>query len=321
MARLAFFGTPAFALPSLTALLEERAHHHELCLVVCQPDKPKGRGKAVQFPPVKELALAHGIDVAQPSTWRKGTPDGDEARARLAALDLDLVVVAAYGRILPRGVLAMARRGFVNVHGSLLPRWRGAAPVQRAIEAGDDVTGACLMDMVEELDAGDVYARRSVPIAPDDDGDSLSQKVADLGHDLLRAHLSALLDGSLPREPQPAEGATYAHMLRKEEGLIQWGRKALDVAHHARAMTPWPGAYTLLDGEVLKLFRPTVHSQSENLGAPGTVLGTSSGLVVATGAGAVNFAEAQLPGKRRMQVAELVRGRPLPEGTVLSSAV
>ncbi|MFZ9886268.1 MAG: methionyl-tRNA formyltransferase [Myxococcota bacterium] len=319
MARLAFFGTPAFALPSLTALLEERANGHEVCLVVCQPDRPKGRGKAVQFPPVKELALAHSIEVAQPCTWKKGTPDGDHFRAKLAALDLDLVVVAAYGRILPRGVLALARRGFVNVHGSLLPRWRGAAPVQRAIEAGDEVTGACLMDMVEELDAGDVYASAQIPIAPDDDGESLSQKVAVIGHDLLRTHLAALLEGSLSRRPQPSEGATYAHMLQKEEGLVRWTSSAQDVVNHARAMTPWPGAYTMLDGEVLKLFGPHVHASRETLAAPGTVLGTSPGLVVATGDGAVCFAEAQLPGKRRLLVEELVRGRSIPPGLVLAS--
>jgi methionyl-tRNA formyltransferase len=320
MARLAFFGTPDFAVPSLEALLAARGRGHEVALVVCQPDKPKGRGKAMQPPPVKARALEEGLAVAQPATLKKGTPDGDAFRAQLAALELDLAVVAAYGRILPRGVLALPKRGFVNVHGSLLPRWRGAAPVQRAIEAGDDVTGACLMDMVFELDAGDVYACAEVPIAADDDGGTLSEKVARLGHDLLVTHLEALLAGHLVKTPQPEEGVTYAHMLKKEEGEVRWKRSAREVVDHARAMHPWPGAYTLLEGEVLKLFQPRVSERRVDDAEPGTVLASDDGLHVAAGEGAVRFAEAQLPGKRRMPVGDLVRGRPIEAGTRLGPA-
>lgn len=319
MARLAFFGTPDFALPSLRALLEAREDGHEIVLVVCQPDRPRGRGKAVQFPPVKELALEHGLEVAQPATLKKGTPDGDAFRERFASLDVDLAVVAAYGRILPKGVLAMARRGFVNVHGSLLPRWRGAAPVQRAIEAGDEETGACLMDMVYELDAGDVYTCAKVPIDDEDDGGTLSHKVATLGYELLKEHLEALLAGTLEKTPQPEEGVTYAHMLRKEEGEVRWDRPAREVVNHARAMHPWPGAYTSLEGEVLKLFQPRTAFTPRGDAPPGTVLEAGEGLVVATSDGAVCFLEAQLPGKKRMKVSDLVRGRPIPAGTVLGS--
>lgn len=317
MARLAFFGTPDFALPSLRALLEARARGHEVVLVVCQPDKPKGRGKAMQPPPVKALALEHGLEVAQPATLKKGTPDGDAFRERFASLDVDLAVVAAYGRILPKGLLAMPARGFVNVHGSLLPRWRGAAPVQRAIEAGDEETGACLMDMVYELDAGDVYACAKVRIDDDDDGGTLSDKVAALGHALLTEHLASLLEGTLAKTPQPEEGVSYAHMLRKEEGELRFDRPARDVVNHARAMHPWPGAYTSLEGETLKLFLPRVAASGSSDAAPGTVLDTNDGLVVATSDGAVSFAEAQLPGKKRMKVQDLVRGRPIVTGTRL----
>lgn len=314
MARLAFFGTPDFALPSLEALLDARARGHELALVVCQPDRKKGRGKKVQFPPVKERALAAGVEVAQPATLKKGTEPGDTFRARFDALSIDLAVVAAYGRILPRGVLAMPKLGFVNVHGSLLPRWRGAAPVQRAIEAGDEETGACLMDMIFELDAGDVFACASTPIDDDDDGGTLSAKVAALGKELLDEHLEALLRSELAREPQPEDGVTYADMLKKEEGEVRWARPAREVNDHARAMTPWPGAYTSFEGETLKLFAPRVVDGS---GAPGEVLRADDALVVATEDGAVSFAEAQLPGKKRMPVEALVRGRPIPVGARL----
>ncbi len=318
MARLAFFGTPDFALPSLRALLQAKERGHEVVLVVCQPDKPKGRGKAMQAPPVKELALEHGIPVAQPTTLKKGTPDGDAFREHFSSLNVDLAVVAAYGRILPKGLLATPARGFVNVHGSLLPRWRGAAPVQRAIEAGDEETGACLMDMIYELDAGDVYVCKSVRIDDDDDGGTLSNKVAQLGHELLSEHLEALLAGTLPKTPQPDEGVTYAHMLKKEEGVIRWDRPARDLVNHARAMHPWPGSYTTLEGETLKLFLPRLSSSSWDPSAvPGTVLGSDEELTIAARDGAVQFREAQLPGKKRMKVSDLVRGRPIATGTKL----
>lgn len=317
MARLAFFGTPDFAVPSLEALLE--AVGHEVVLVVCQADKRKGRGKKMQPPPVKERALLAGVEILQPSTLKKGTPDGDAFRARFAELKVDLAVVAAYGRILPRGVLAVPSHSFVNVHGSLLPRWRGAAPVQRAIEAGDTKAGACLMDMVFELDAGDVYTCAEVDIAPEDDGASLSEKVAELGRALLTQHLDEILGGALTCTPQREHGVTYAHMLKKEQGEVGWERTTREIVDHARAMHPWPGAFTQLDGETLKLFEP--RAANRLAGGPelvaGTVLGTADGLVVATADGAVAFAAAQLPGKKRMPIDALVRGRPIAAGVKL----
>lgn len=314
MARLAFFGTPALAATQLEALLASR---HEVVLVVAQPDRPAGRGKQLQAPPTKALALARGVEVAQPETLKKDTPSGEAFFALFSGKHIDLAVVAAYGRIIPRRLLDLPPRGFVNVHASLLPRWRGAAPIQRSIEAGDTETGVCLMHMVPELDAGDVYAKAVVPIAADDDGDTLTHKVAAAGAALLGEHLDALVAGALPRVPQPAEGVTYAEQLEKDEGRIDWGKDARRVVDHARAMHPWPGAFTSLGAEVLKLFAPTL---ATGRGAPGEVLSSADGLVVACGEGAVRFAEAQLPNKRRMPVAELVRGRPIAPGTRLGVA-
>ena len=318
MARLAFFGTPDFAVPSLEALLDAQRDGHEVVLVVCQPDRPKGRGKALQPPPVKQRALEAGIPVLQPATLKKDTPDGDAFYDELRARNIDLAVVTAYGRILPKRILALPRRGFVNVHASLLPRWRGAAPIQRAIEAGDEETGVCLMDMIYELDAGDVYLERRIPIAPDDDGETLAFKLASLGKEALREALPGLLAGSLEKRPQPSEGVTYARMLEKEEGRVRWERPARDIVNHARAMYPWPGAYTELDGETLKLFMPAVVEGAERDALPpGTVIASDPHLVVAALDGLVSFADGQLPNKRRMPFAELVRGRAIEPGTVL----
>ncbi|HEY4221602.1 MAG TPA: methionyl-tRNA formyltransferase [Myxococcota bacterium] len=312
MQRLAFFGTPELAAVQLRALLDSK---HEVVLVVAQPDRPKGRGQKLEPPPTKALALERGIAVAQPETLKKDTPSGDVFHALFREARIDLAVVAAYGRILPQRILDIPRLPFVNVHGSLLPRWRGAAPIQRCIEAGDRETGVCLMHMVKELDAGDVYARATCPVDDTDDSESLTVKVANLGASLLRENLDALLANALARSPQSSEGVTYAHQLEKAEGKIDFARGKRFVRDHARAMHPWPGAFTSWNGEVLKLFSPRA---AHGTAAPGVVLGTADGsLVVGTGDGAVAFLEAQLPNKKRMPITEFVRGRPLAEGTVL----
>jgi methionyl-tRNA formyltransferase len=305
MGRIVFFGTPDLAAQQLQALLRSK---HDVVLVVAQPDRPSGRGQKLQPPPTKVLALEAGVPVLQPSTLKKGTDDGDAFFAELSRLDLDLGVVAAYGRILPQRILDVPRREMVNVHASLLPRWRGAAPIQRCIEAGDEKTGVCLMHMLKELDAGDVYARAELTISPFDDGETLTERVAALGAALLATHLDALIDGSLAREPQPSAGVTYAHMLTKEEGRINWHRPARDVCNHARAMHPWPGASTTLHGDVLKLYRPR---RLDRTGTPGFVLDISDGLVVGCESGSVAFDEAQLPGKKRLPISALVNGRVL----------
>lgn len=314
-ARIAFFGTPELAAEQLRALLAPTTRH-EVVLVVAQPDRPQGRGQKLAPPPVKALALERGLGdrVVQPETLKKGTPSGDAFFELFSSKNIDLAVVAAYGRIIPTRLLDMPPRHFVNVHGSLLPRWRGAAPIQRAIEAGDATTGVCLMHMTPGLDEGDVYARAECAIDTHDDSETLMAKVAQLGAQLLAKNIDALVDGALPRVPQSNEGVTYAKQLTKDEGRIDWTKGACAVRDHARAMHPWPGAYTTLDGETLKLFRP---EEAHGKGAPGVVLGSVDGLVVGTGDGAVAFMEAQLPNKKRMRVSELVRGRPIAEGTVL----
>jgi len=312
MARLAFFGTPELARTQLAALIDTK---HEIVVVVAQPDRPKGRGQKLEPPPVKALALEKGLRVAQPETLKKDTPSGEEFFSLFSSLDIEMAVVAAYGRIVPRRLLDLPPRSFVNVHASLLPRWRGAAPIQRCIEHGDKTTGVCLMHMVPELDAGDVYATAQIPIHPHDTGESLTLKVADLGAQLLREKLDDLVAGRLQRVPQPLEGITYAAQLTKDEGRIDWTRGKDRVRDHARAMTPWPGAFTILGGEVLKLSSPR---DTPRVGAAGEILGVEDGaLVVGCGDGAVAFREAQLPNKKRMPVADFVRGRPIAAGTRL----
>jgi methionyl-tRNA formyltransferase len=322
--RIAFFGTPELAAEQLRALLApDVATKHEVVLVVAQPDRPSGRGHKLQPPPVKEVALEHGIAVAQPTTLKKDTPDGDAFFAQLTALDLDLAIVAAYGRILPQRILSAPKREMVNVHASLLPRWRGAAPIQRAIEAGDTKTGVCLMHMVKELDAGDVYARGEVDITPFDDGETLTKKVAQCGAQLLAKHIDALVAGTLARTPQPSEGVTYAHQLAKTDGLVVWTKPARAVTDHARAMHPWPGAHTTLpNGDVLKLFAPRRLNPSGRASAPGTVVGLNDGIVIACGANGdeqVAFTDAQVPGKKRVPAETLVHGRVLAIGDVLGA--
>ncbi len=314
MARLAFFGTPELAATCFAAVLDLK---HDVVVAVCQPDKPQGRGHKLLPPPVKVLALSRGVPVLQPTTWKAGTEDGEAALSAWTALQVDLAIVAAYGRILPKRLLASVPKGFVNVHASLLPRWRGAAPIQRAIEAGDDETGVCLMDMIYELDAGDVFARRAFPIARDDDGETLAKKVAEAGGALLTQHLDELLQGALPPAPQKEVGVTYAKMLTKEEGRVDFDRLTRHVVDHARAMHPWPGAYTTLAGETLKLFTPSAVTPLRPDKPPGTVLLAGDVLMVATKDGAVAFVDVQAPNKRRMRVAELVRGRPIAVGTLL----
>lgn len=315
MARLAFFGTPDFAVPSLEALLHFDAH--EVVCVVCQPDRPKGRGKAVQPPPVKVCAQNAGLSVLQPTTLKKGTPDGDSFYDEFQKLQVDLAVVTAYGRIIPRRVLATPARGFVNVHASLLPRWRGAAPIQRAIEAGDAETGVCLMDMVFELDAGDVYAQANLAIAPDETSAELTPRLATLGKEMLIRHLDDLLAGRMTKTPQDETKVIYAHMLRKEEGKLDWHKPTRQLMNHVRAMHPWPGSYTSFGGEVLKLFA-AAEVRVDEKSPPGTVLENTPRLLVATKDGAIAFGEGQFPGKKRMPFDVLMRGKEIPLGSVLA---
>ncbi|MDR0633639.1 MAG: methionyl-tRNA formyltransferase [Azoarcus sp.] len=296
--RVAFAGTPAFAADALAALV---AAGHTVPLVLTQPDRPAGRGMKLTPCAVKKLALAHGLAVDQPERLR------DEAqRARLAASRPDVLVVAAYGLILPPEVLALPRLGCLNIHASLLPRWRGAAPIQRAIEAGDRETGITIMRMDAGLDTGPMLLRRATPIADDDTAASLHDKLARLGASAIVDTLARLADGDLSAEPQPAAGATYARKISRAEAEIDWLRPAAELARTLRAFDPFPGASSQIRGTAIKLWaaRPTAEQ-----GRPGAILrADEAGVVVACGEGALCVTELQRPGSRRLPAAPFLRG-------------
>ena len=307
--RIVFMGTPEFAVGSLAALLAlQQQGALELVAVVTQPDKPKGRGQALSAPPVKELALAHGLPVLQPQKLR--TPPFSEV---LRELRPDACVVTAYGKILPEDLLAVPRLGCVNVHASLLPRFRGAAPIQWAIAHGDAETGVCLMQMDAGLDTGPVLACRRLPILPEETSAGLHEKLAALGGQLLREELPRFLRGELQAMAQPSEGAVYAPMIQKEDGLLDFTRPARELERRVRAFTPWPGAYTWLEGARLKVHRVQV---AQGQGEPGTLLAAGpAGLEVACAEGSLRLLEVQPEGKRAMGAADFLSGRKLVPGS------
>lgn len=301
--RIVFMGTPAFAVPSLRACLEVG----EVVAVVTQPDKPQGRGQAVGVSPVKALAQERGLNVLQPLKL-KGQGFGET----LKALAPDVAVVTAYGKILPKDVLEAPRLGSLNVHASLLPRWRGAAPIQWAIASGDARTGVCLMRMDEGLDTGPVLARRELPIAPEDTSATLHEKLSELGFRALREELPRYLRGELTATPQPAEGMTYAPMIKKEDGALDFRKSAVELERRMRAFTPWPGSFTHLGDALLKIHRAEV---ATGQGEPGQVLtADAEGIEVACGEGSLNLLEVQLEGKRRMGAKDFLAGRTLVPG-------
>lgn len=303
--RIAFAGTPDFARASLDALLASR---HAVAGVWTQPDRPAGRGQKVVMSPVKEGALAAGIPVFQPQTLK--TP---EAQSELAALAPDLMVVVAYGLLLPKAVLDIPRFGCVNVHGSVLPRWRGAAPVQRAIAAGDKETGVTIMQMDVGLDTGDMLHIVRTPIADDDTGGSVHDRLAALGAQALVTVLDDLPRFLAAREKQDDAQATYAHKLSKEEGAIDWTRSARGIVDLVRAFDPWPVAHTSLRGETLRVWS-AVRDDAARGGDPGTITGVArDGIRVACGAqggDGVRITRVQMPGKKAMAVADLLNGHP-----------
>jgi len=303
--RLIFAGTPAFAVPSLAALIEAG---HDLAAVYTQPDRPAGRGRQLQQSPVKALALVHGIEVRQPESLKR---DPDAVRA-LGSLGADLMVVVAFGLLLPVRVLEAPRLGCVNVHASLLPRWRGAAPIQRAVQAGDDCSGVCIMGMEPGLDTGPVFRRLAIPLDPRETGGSLHDKLATLGARALIEALPGIADGSLRPEPQDAALATYAHKLTKEEATIDWTQPADRIERLVRAFDPWPVAQTLLHGEVLRIWSACLGPMASPGAPPGLVVGAHrAGIDVATGAGTLRITRLQPPGKRPMDVADFLNARRL----------
>ncbi len=304
-------GSPAFAVPSLRAV----ARSCDLRVVVCQPDRPAGRGLGLVPPAVKLAAVEYGVPIEQPVKMKDGT-----LAASLREHALDVIVVVAFGRILPPDILALPRLGCINVHASILPRWRGAAPIQRAVLAGDRETGIAIMQMDPGLDTGPVFTTVTTPIGPTETSGELFERLADLGGDALATFLSAFPDVP-PAQPQDHALATHAPPLRKEEGIVDWQRPAARVVDHVRGMDPWPGAVTSRGGAPLKLFGARVHERERSGHAPGTVLGLADGgLVVACLDAAITIAEVQPPGKRRMPAAAYVAGKPFASDERLGEA-
>ena len=289
--RIAFAGTPQFAVPALRMLLASR---HAVVGVLTQPDRPAGRGQQLRASPIKLLALEHGLPVAQPPTLKT-----DEGRAELARWAPDLLVVVAYGLILPTAVLALPRLGCVNIHGSLLPRWRGAAPIQRAILAGDAETGVTIMQLDAGLDTGPLLLERRRPIHTHDSAGDLHDALSELGAAALADALDGLAAGTLAARPQPATGATYAPKIEKSEARLDWNASAIELDRRVRAFNPWPMAETSFAGEQLRVLRARVADPHGADAAPGTLLGISDdGLRVACGDGVLAVRELQRAGKR-----------------------
>ena len=318
--RVGFAGTPEFAQAALARLREAG---FSVPLVLTQPDRPAGRGMKLQASPVKQYALAHGMPVAQPRSLKLDGKYPDEARGGEQALRdaaLDVLVVAAYGLILPQWVLDLPRLGCLNIHASLLPRWRGAAPIHRAIEAGDAETGITIMQMDAGLDTGDMLMEERVAIALDDTTATLHDRLAALGGRLIVEALEAAACGGLQRTPQPAEGVTYAHKIEKAEAAIDWRLPAEVIARRVRAFDPFPGASFEHAGETLKLWQAALRPGMPGA-APGTVLAADAGeLVVACGEGALALLQLQRPGGKRQPTAALLQARPIAAGVCLQAA-
>ena len=302
--KVAFAGTPEFAAAALEAIL---AAGFDVPLVLTQPDRPAGRGMQLQPSPVKRVALAAGIPVHQPEKLR--TP---EQQAPLAAVQADVLVVAAYGIILPQAVLDLPRHGCLNIHASLLPRWRGAAPIHRAIQAGDAETGITIMQMDAGLDTGPMLLSRAEAIHADDTTGSLHDRLALLGAEMIVEALRAL-PGGLTATPQPADGVTYAAKIGKAEANVDWSRPAAEIERAIRAFNPFPGAVATLQQTPVKLWRARAIDAS---GTPGEVLlAEGAGVIVACGEGALCITELQKPGGKRLPAADFLRGMPIAAGS------
>lgn len=313
MAKIVLMGSPEYAIPSLLALHAQ----HQVVLVVTQPDRRQGRGRKQSAPPAKEKALELGLPVWQPDTLRS-----EEAVARLRQAGADLFVTAAIGLLLPRQVLALPPRGTLNLHASLLPRWRGAAPIAWAILHGDAETGVTLMQTDPGLDTGPIVAQVRCPIRADDTAASLTERLARLGADLLIETLPRWLAGQIVPRPQSRQGVTYAERLAKDDGRIDWRSPAEQIERMLRAYTPWPGIYTTYQGQMLRLVRVGVRPDWAGAAPPGTVLALPGGpIAVATGQGALVLHELQLAGKKALPIEAFVRGQQTFVGALLGSSL
>lgn len=299
--KLIFAGTPEFAVPALAALIEAG---HEVALVLTQPDRPAGRGMKLKASPVKELALLHGIPVYQPETLK--TP---ESQVPVAAVDADAMIVAAYGLILPQAVLDMPRQGCLNIHASLLPRWRGAAPIQRAIQTGDAETGITIMQVVLALDAGAMLKKGAIPITGNDTAQTLHDALAALGGKLMVETLAEL--DRLAPQPQDEALVTYAEKLRKDEAPLDWKQTAVQLTRQVRAFNPFPAAQAVMGNETWKIWFARALPGD---GVPGEIVGLQDGIDIACGQGVLRIEELQKPGCRRLPWKEFLAGTPLKLG-------
>jgi len=309
--RIIFMGTPDFAVPTLESLIQGP---DEIVAVVTQPDRPKGRGRKLVAPPVKTLAGKYKIDVLQPESIRTS-----EFLNTLKSYDPDVIIVAAYGKILPESILDLPRHGCINVHGSLLPRHRGAAPIQWALIEGDSEVGVTIMQMDKGMDTGDILVKASLSPEPGETAGSLFPKLARLGSHALMDTTDMLSHGGLAMIQQNHEQATHAPMLTKGDGLIDWHKSAEEVDCLIRGLDPWPTAYSFLDSKKLQLFKPEIVYQSTTR-SPGTLLRADrEGLLIATGESCLLVTEIKMEGKRRMSVADLLNGWPLEPGCIFNA--
>lgn len=310
--KIIFMGTPDFAVGTLDALVEAG---HEVTLVVSQPDKPKGRGHSTTPTAVKAAALAHGLPVYQPKSVK-----GELADAYLRGVEADVIVVAAFGQIIPKNILHMKKYGCINVHGSLLPKYRGAAPIQWAVIDGEKESGVTIMQMDEGLDTGDMLAKTIVPLDEKETGGSLFDKLSKAGAKLCVETLAKLEKGGIVPEKQGESPTPYASMLTKEMGNIDWTKDASSIECLVRGLNPWPSAYTKLNGKTLKIWDCQVLSQDASKGACGEILEvTKDAMIVQAGRGALALRELQLEGKKRMDAGAFLRGFTVEPGTMLGS--
>jgi len=305
--KIIFAGTPEFAVPALAALIEAG---HEIVMVLTQPDRPAGRGMKLKPSPVKVLAQQHGLTIFQPERLKPV-----EVQAEIAATDADVMIVAAYGLIIPTAVLQMPKLGCYNIHASLLPRWRGAAPIHRSILAGDAETGVTIMEVVPALDAGNMVMKGVLPILDTDTTQSLHDALSRMGAALMVQAMQQLaLSGRLPSTPQDEHLVTYAHKLEKAEASIDWRQSAQQISRQVRAFNPFPVAQTTLKGDVCRIWMATVDASAASIADPGVVIGLQDGIQVSCGEGVLNIVELQAPGGKRLSAQAFAQGHHLKLG-------
>ncbi len=306
--RILFMGTPDFAAKSLARLIANGA---DICGAVCQCDKPKGRGMDICMPPVKQIALQSGIPVFQPDTLKN-----EAFIQQLSELDPELIVVVAYGRILPKYILDYPKCGCINVHASLLPKYRGAAPIQWAVINGERQTGVCTIYLTEQLDAGDILLSQSTNIGIEETAGALYERLSEMGASLLIDTVEGIKAGSLTPTVQEESQVSFAPMLKKEMGEINWNSSAEQIYHLVLGLSPWPGAYTYCDKGILKIHK-LARMKDDFDGQPGSIVDVDGRIIVKTGNGCVELMQLQLPGKRQMSAPEFLRGNTLYQGAVL----